>query len=148
MPGSRLKRKSYASCRGENCRNLRFHELMTTFDDNVMDPHYGHLGFERWKFILKRRSFNRLPNALVIAYSIPHENHAFTGNLRQTDASFQEVKSARRLNQIQKSTSSIVYCYTLNHSDFAETPAELTVLQGGTEMDLMPFLAIKDRINA
>lgn len=113
--------------------SMSFHEFITIFEDNMADSTYADLDKSQWKAMLKRRLSSDLRRALMSAYDIPSEYHAFVGYLRKMDAEIQSIRASRRQNSTpQQDMVPRVIAPVPSYS----TPRELTVSQGGSAMDL------------
>lgn len=119
-------------------KNLKFHEFITIFEDNMADSSYAQLDKETWKTMLKRRLSYKLRDILLSASDVPSEYHAFVAYLRKKDAAIHEMRAAfptstqpRLLNPPRSNFS---HPYTSLNPVPAST--ERTVSQGGTAMDL------------
>lgn len=77
-------------------KNSSFHEFITIFEDHMADSTYAMLDKSQWKVMLQRWLSSRLRNALVTAFNVPTEYHAFVAYLREKDAAFQEISASRR----------------------------------------------------
>lgn len=82
--------------------------------------------------MLKRRLSSDLRRALMGAYDVPNEYHAFVGYLRELDAEIQSVRASSRHN----STPHNQITRGVPEARRGFSQPELTVSQGGTAMDL------------
>lgn len=113
--------------------NMRFHDFITIFEDNMTDSTYGHLGKENWKVMLERRLSRRLRNALVMAHGVPEDYHTFVTYLRKKDAAFHEI-NAPQCSKTPK-PKPLYPSFTPTPSG-PPAPNHLLVSQGGSAMDL------------
>ncbi|KAI1006282.1 hypothetical protein K3495_g1939 [Podosphaera aphanis] len=81
-------------------KNMRFHDFITIFEDNMADSSYGSLDKSQWRVMLRRRLPIRLRNALVMATDIPTDYHQLVAYLREKDAGFHEVKASTNPSEI------------------------------------------------
>lgn len=72
-------------------RNMKFHEFITIFEDNMVDSIYSTVDKSHWKLMLERRLSSRLRNLILSASDVPSEYHAFVAYLRQKDAGLQDI---------------------------------------------------------
>lgn len=113
--------------------SMSFHEFITIFEDNMADSTYADLDKSQWKAMLKRRLSSDLRRALMSAYDVPTEYHAFVGYLRKMDAEIQSIRASRRTVPTPSQTLAPRFpASSLNNT----TAPELTVSQGGSAMDL------------
>lgn len=113
--------------------SMSFHDFITIFEDNMADSTYADLDKSQWKAMLKRRLSSDLRRALMSAYDVPTEYHAFVGYLRKMDAEIQSIRASRR--QIPTPQQNVVPRVIAPFPSYS-TPRELTVSQGGSAMDL------------
>lgn len=113
--------------------SMSFHEFITIFEDNMADSTYADLDKSQWKAMLKRRLSSDLRRALVSAYDVPTDYHAFVGYLRVLDAELQSIRASRRISS-GKDQAPVP---RVSVPTLRSIPApELTVSQGGSAMDL------------
>lgn len=87
----------------------------------------------QWKAMLNRRLSSDLRRALMSAYKVPAEYHAFVGYLRTIDAETQSIRVSRR------SQNDLKHAVTPKFNPLGPIPpniSELKVSQGGSAMDL------------
>ncbi|KAI0993023.1 hypothetical protein K3495_g15161 [Podosphaera aphanis] len=129
---------------------MKFHDFITTFEDNMADSAYSEFDKTHWKKMLYRRLSRELRVLLNAASDAPAEYHAFVNYLREKDAVNQSIKSSP--GQFQSagpyrppSSAATPASKTLIPTAPASqmpsfyrppNPAPLTVSQGGTAMDL------------
>lgn len=65
---------------------MSFHDFITLFEDNMADSTFADLDKSQWKAILKRRLSPEHRRALLSAYNIPNEYHAYVAYLRDVDS--------------------------------------------------------------
>lgn len=128
--------------------SMNFHEFITIFEDNMADSTYADLDKSQWKTMLKRRLSSDLRRALLSAYNVPEEYHAFVGYLRAIDAEIQSIRATKR----PKTTSFISHVARQNLPPNISTQLpnlssvpERTVSQGGSAMDLDTISKEKDQ---
>lgn len=99
----------------------------------MADSTYAQLDKTQWKAMLKRRLSSDLRRALMSAYDVPTEYHAFVGYMRKLDAEIQSIRACKRPRNVPH--YSLPTRVPAPLSQISKTP-ELTVLQGGSAMDL------------
>ncbi|KHJ32092.1 hypothetical protein EV44_g4484 [Erysiphe necator] len=77
-------------------KNIKFHEFITIFEDNMVDSIYSTVDKSHWKLMLERRLSSRLRNLILTASDVPTEYHAFVAYLRQKDAGLQDILATSR----------------------------------------------------
>lgn len=121
--------------------SMSFHDFVTIFEDNMADSTYADLDKSQWKAMLKRRLSPGLRRALLCAYKIPEEYHAFVSYLRDIDSEIQSIRSSKRPSQPHRQETSTRTPLIIP----MEAPKpELKVSQGGTAMDLDTISRYKD----
>ena len=116
--------------------NMRFHDFITVFEDNMTDSTYGHLGKDNWKVMLERRLSKRLRNALVMAHGVPKDYNQFVTYLRNKDAAFHEINSTESCKAPRYTPPQ---ARTPKYSPFlpsTQATNDKLVSQGGSAMDL------------
>lgn len=128
--------------------SMTFHEFITIFEDNLADSTYADLDKSQWKAMLKRRLSSDLRRALLSAYNVPEEYHAFVGYLRAIDAEIQSIRATKR----PKITPPVPQLPRFNRPPHISAPypnlssiSERTVSQGGSAMDLDAVSKEKDQ---
>lgn len=121
--------------------SMSFHDFITVFEDNMADSTYADLDKSQWKAMLKRRLAPELRRALLCAYNVPEEYHAFVAYLRDIDSEIQSIRSSKRPNQTNRQEAPT---RTPAVTPIETQKLELTVSQGGTAMDLDTISRCKD----
>lgn len=133
-----LCEKSSLAVEGLYQKNSSFHDFITLFEDHMADSTYATLDKSQWKVMLQRRLSTRLRSALVTAFNVPTDYHAFVAYLREKDAAFQEITASRRtIGPLDNPGPSrnFVPKPSIPINTHVYQP-ELTVSQGGSAMDL------------
>ena len=130
-----LEEKPSCLIDGLQQKNMKFHDFITIFEDNMVDSSYGKQDKSQWKVMLQRRLSPRLRNALVMASDAPKDYHEFVTYPRKKDAAFQEIQASLPPTIPWRPS------YTPSHS--SQVTQEATVSQGGSAMDL--DMASKER---
>lgn len=123
-----LEEKASCTIDGLQQKNMRFHDFITIFEDNMADSSYGKLDKSQWRVMLQRRLSTRLRNALVMASDAPTNYHDFVTYLRKKDAAFQEIYASR--------VPSASWRPQNESTQATQVIQEPTVSQGGSAMDL------------
>lgn len=123
-----LEEKASCTIDGLQQKNMKFHDFITIFEDNMADSSYGKLDKSQWRVMLQRRLSTRLRNALVMASDIPSNYHDFVTYLRRKDAAFQEIYASH--------TPSASWRPNIATTRTVPAAQEPTVSQGGSAMDL------------
>ncbi|KAI0991976.1 hypothetical protein K3495_g16210, partial [Podosphaera aphanis] len=130
-------------------RNMKFHDFITIFEDNMADSAYSDFDKSHWKKMLHRRLSRELRTLLNAVSDAPSEYHAFVTYLRGKDAVNQSIRSSPGGYPSQAPYRPPFATPTLPptltpasapQSSFFQTPSTsrpaLTVSQGGSAMDL------------
>lgn len=137
-----LEEKASRFVDGLHQKNMKFHDFITLFEDNMADSSYGHLDKSQWRVMLQRRLSTKLRNALVMASDIPSDYHGFVAYLREKDAVFQEIQASQ--SPLAPWRPNIQPAKPFIPLNIAPAAKELTVSQGGSAMDLDTISKEKD----
>lgn len=129
-----------ASCLIDNLKqnNMRFHDFITIFEDNMADSSYSHEDKSQWRVMLQRRLSTRLRNALVMVSDAPRDYHEFVAYLREKDAGFYEIQASNTNSAPVRTAPTPTKGPTLSYA-IPPPVREPTVSQGGSAMDLDPI---------
>ncbi|KAI0991165.1 hypothetical protein K3495_g17022, partial [Podosphaera aphanis] len=126
-------------------RNMKFHDFITIFEDNMADSAYSEFDKTHWKKMLHRRLSRELRTLLNAAADAPAEYHAFVNYLRAKDAVNQSIKASPGASSPPAPhrppfvTATPTPSTAPRISPFPTPlsgPSTLTVSQGGSAMDL------------
>lgn len=117
-------------------KNMKFHEFITIFEDNMADSTYGDQDKSQWKKMLQRKLSKELRTLLNGASDCPQEYHQFVNYLRVKDATIQSIRASYAplpsLSPHRPSPATAIPL-TIPQPSVAR---DLTVSQGGSAMDL------------
>ncbi|KAI0994274.1 hypothetical protein K3495_g13909 [Podosphaera aphanis] len=115
-------------------RNMKFHDFISIFEDNISDSTYADHDKSQWKTMLERRLSKELKHLLNAASDAPTEYHEFVNYLRRKDANIQVINAPLYTVPAQRVTPA---SHPPSSSTQYSTPvSEPTVSQGGSAMDL------------
>lgn len=63
-------------------KDSKFHDFITTFEDNMVDSIYSTIDKTNWKLMLEKRLSAQLRSLILSALDVPNEYHAFVAYLR------------------------------------------------------------------
>ena len=136
-----LRDKSTRAVEQMSQGDMRFHEFIKLFHDNIADSTYADVDKATWKTMLERRLSSKLREILLSASDVPSDYHEFVAYLRRKDAAIQEWRTAfekpfpspSRFNRpsfLASKPASVISSSSAPHA------SEPTVSQGGSAMDL------------
>lgn len=117
-------------------KNTKFHEFITTFEDNMVDSIYSTVNKSHWKLMLERRLSPQLRSLILSASDVPDEYHKFVAYLRQKDAKLQEIIATSRAGPFQNPFPYRAPVSSSRPSRLTPIFSDKTVSQGGSAMDL------------
>ena len=122
-------------------KTMKFHDFITTFEDNMVDSIYCTVDKSHWKLMLERRLSPQLRSLILSASDVPVEYHAFVSYLRRKDAGLQEIIASTGLQSPQPyyAVKNPLLASRLPPPSRQEPPAfnhNLPVSKGGSAMDL------------
>lgn len=136
-----LRDKSTRAIEQMSQKDMRFHEFIKLFHDNIADSTYANVGKATWKTMLERRLSSKLSEVLLSASDVPTEYHEFVAYLRKKDAAIQEWRTTFQQSLPAKDTfnrpsSHVPRPASIFSPPLAPYAPEPTVSQGGSAMDL------------
>lgn len=132
-------------------KDSKFHDFITTFEDNMVYSIYATVDKTNWKLLLERRLSPQLRSLILSASDVPREYHTFVAYLRQKDAGLQEISAssgARSARPIPQNKPPSVPIPFASRPQTYTSHLEIPVSQGGSEMDLDLFLRHKVTMDA
>lgn len=127
-----------ATTKVENMRqgNMKFHEFITLFEDNMVDSIYAKVSKSNWKLMLERRLSSQLRSIMLSSSDVPDEYHAFVAFLRRKDAGLQEILASTTPPAISRPQFPSFSFPKQVASHIKTSTSDLPVSKGGSAMDL------------
>ena len=117
-------------------KNMKFHEFITIFEDNMADSTYGDLDKSHWKKMLQRRLSKELRTLLNGASDCPSDYHDFVNYLRGKDATIQSIRATYPQSSLPSTNRIPIAPFPPIPPPQVPVSRNLTVSQGGSAMDL------------
>lgn len=115
--------------------NMKFHDFITLFEDNMADSIYSSIDKSNWKLMLERRLSPQLRSIILSSSDVPEEYHSFVAYLRRKDAGYQEIL-ASNYSSTSRARPPLTFPTPPSKPPFPSSSSNLKVSQGGSAMDL------------
>ena len=115
--------------------NMKFHDFITLFEDNMVDSIYSNIDKSNWKLMLERRLSPQLRSILLSSSDVPEEYHSFVAYLRRKDAGYQEILASNH-SSTSRAQPPLTFSAPPPKPPFLPPISNLKVSQGGSAMDL------------